>query len=78
MTARQVSLEKKGIVLCLICAAVGLLALTRVLVDITARICTAMLVVNGTDKKPRKLCCASSSWILLLASCSTILFIISL
>lgn len=78
MKEQQVSMENKGIVVFIVCAVFGLLALARVFVDMAASFCTAVLSVHRTDNKPRKFCRVNSPWLLLLSSCSTILFILSL
>ncbi|PKI41165.1 SUN domain-containing protein 4-like [Punica granatum] len=75
---RQVSMENKGVVVFLVCAVFGLVALARVLVDMAGSFCTAFLSVHRMDDEPRKFCRVSSSWLLLLLSCSAILFILSL
>lgn len=78
MKERQASMENKGIIVFLVCAVFGLLALARVFIDMAASFCTALLSIHRMDNEPRKFCRVSSPWLLLLSSCSTILFILSL
>ncbi|KAK4801970.1 hypothetical protein SAY86_000173 [Trapa natans] len=75
---QQASMENKGIVVFLVCAVFGLLALARALVDMAASLCTAVFSIHRTDKEPRKFCGVSSPWFLLLSGCSIIMFILSL
>ncbi|KAG8633519.1 SUN domain-containing protein 4 isoform X2 [Manihot esculenta] len=73
---KQISMENKGIAIFSICLSFGFLAFARLLVDIWLSLYKAFSVQR--TEKSRKFCWMSSSWLLLLFSCSIILLILSL
>ncbi|GLU16286.1 hypothetical protein SLE2022_327250 [Rubroshorea leprosula] len=64
----QTTMEKQGIIIFLVCLIFGFLAVVRLFVDMSS--------VKRTEKS-WKFCCVSSSWLLLLCSCSLIIFVLS-
>ncbi|XP_056162009.1 SUN domain-containing protein 4 isoform X2 [Syzygium oleosum] len=73
----QTSMENKGIVAFMVCFIFGLVAVVRLCIDAAVGVSRVLFSVHTTDK-PGKFCCMSSSWLLLLFSCSTVIFILSL
>lgn len=72
----QTSMENKGIVAFLVCFIFGLVAVVRLCIDAAVGVYRVLSSVHTPDK-PRKFCFMSSSWLLLLFSCSTVIFILS-
>ncbi|KAJ9145883.1 hypothetical protein P3X46_028211 [Hevea brasiliensis] len=72
----QISMENKGITVFFICLFFGFLAFAKLLVDILLSIYKASSVQR--TEKSGEFCWMSSSWLLLLFSCSIILLILSL
>ncbi|KDP28977.1 hypothetical protein JCGZ_19528 [Jatropha curcas] len=73
---KQKSMENKGIAVFFICLIFGFLAFARILVDILLSVYNAFSVQR--TEKSGKFCLMSSSWLLLLLSCSIIMLILSL
>lgn len=73
----QTSIENKGIVAFLVCLIFGLVAVIRLCIDAAVGVYRVLSSVHTPDK-PGKFCCMSSSWLLMLFSCSTVIFILSL
>ncbi|KAI4320244.1 hypothetical protein MLD38_033744 [Melastoma candidum] len=81
----QTWMENKGIVAFMACVVFVIVAITRLMVETAAHVYTVLSghhTEEDKDKdknKARKFCCpGGSSWFLLLLSCSTTLFILSL
>ncbi|KAL5776099.1 hypothetical protein ACOSP7_009025 [Xanthoceras sorbifolium] len=72
----QVFMEKKGIMVFVICLIFGFAALLRLFVDIFSSIYLAFSF--QTTQKSGKFCWLNSSWLFLLVSCSIIILILSL
>lgn len=72
----QTAMENKGIVVFLVCLIFGFLAIMRLFVDMLSSFFQTMCL-QRTDDEPRKFCRISSSWFLLLCSCSLILLVLS-
>lgn len=72
----QTTMENKGIVVFLVCLIFGFLGVVRLFVDMLLSF-YMRLVVHRTEEKPRKFCYMSSSWFLLLCSCSLIMLVLS-
>ncbi|KAF8025239.1 hypothetical protein BT93_F2167 [Corymbia citriodora subsp. variegata] len=73
----QTLMENKGIVAFLVCFIFSLVAVVRLCIDAAVGVYRVLSSVHTPDK-PGKFCCMSSSWLLLLFSCSTVIFILSL
>ncbi|XP_021889641.1 uncharacterized protein SLP1 [Carica papaya] len=69
------SMENKGIAVFLVSLSFGILALTRLFVDILR--CIYITFCVQRTEKTRKFCCISSSWIFLLLSCTVTIFLLS-
>lgn len=69
-------IENKGIAVFLVCFTFALVAVVKLLMEMAANVYIA-LSVHKTEQ-PRKFCRMSSSWLWLLLSCSTIIFVLSL
>ncbi|XP_007019942.2 PREDICTED: uncharacterized protein SLP1 isoform X1 [Theobroma cacao] len=72
---KQISMENKGIAVFVVSLIFGFLAFVRLLVDMLLSV--SMSLSDEKTEKPRKFCSFSSSWLLLLCSCS-IVFILSI
>ncbi|TYI16700.1 hypothetical protein ES332_A08G272200v1 [Gossypium tomentosum] len=74
---RQTSMENKFMAVFVVTLLFGLFAFVRLLVDMLLSIFKSFISVE-TLEKPWKFCSSSYSWLLLLCSCSIILFILSI
>ena len=69
-------MENKGIIVFLVCLIFAVLALVRLFLDLAVRVFKASSVY-GTNMSG-KFCWMNSSWLFLLLSCTTIIFILSI
>ncbi|KAE8687868.1 Galactose-binding protein isoform 10 [Hibiscus syriacus] len=74
---RQTSMENKFMAVFVVTLVFGLFAIVRLLVDMLLSIYMSFISVERMEK-PRKFWSRSSSWLLLLCSCSIIIFILSI
>lgn len=73
----QTSMENKGIIVFLVSLIFAVLALVRLFLDLAVSVVYKVLSVHRT-KMSGKFCWMNSSWLFLLLSCSTIIFILSI
>lgn len=72
----QRSMENKGVIVFLVCLIFAVLALVRLFLDLAVSIYKASSVYR--TNMSGKFCWMNASWLFLLLSCTTIIFILSI